>query len=135
MRFREFANAQDQLELFKKVVANTWAAIEQEAHEQSKQKQLKKAQASRSTSSIKTKSKAVAPKPIPMPAQPKAQPILPSNQKSKHVQKQINPAGANASSNNGGLKQPNKNIATPISTNSDELDGPGFLHIGQKPTF
>ena len=68
MKMMEIANAQDQLDLLRLIIDNTWSAIRQQANAQAKQQASK---ASASTAKAPKQAKrppyAAAPKPLPKP--------------------------------------------------------------------
>lgn len=89
MKIKEITNAQDQLDLLRVIIDNTWSAIRQQAQVQANQKatQSSKPKAPK----LPKKAPYVAPpKPLPKPnpIQQKAKPQLPSNQSSIGAPKQ-----------------------------------------------
>ena len=74
MRLREFANAEEQLELLRVIIDNTWAAIAKQAAEQRKAEQERRIAATKVPRSRRGSS-SVTPIPatVPAPAAPKQQ--------------------------------------------------------------
>jgi len=74
MRLREFANAEEQLELLRVIIDNTWAAIAKQAAEQRKAEQERRIAAAKVPRSRRGSS-SVTPIPatVPAPAAPKQQ--------------------------------------------------------------
>ena len=75
MRLREFANAEEQLELLRVIIDNTWAAIAKQAAEQRKAEQERRIAAAKVPRSRRGGSASVTPipAPVPAPAAPKQQ--------------------------------------------------------------
>lgn len=89
MKIKEITNAQDQLDLLRVIIDNTWSAIRQQAQVQANQKAT---QASK-PKMLKLPKKApyaTPPKPLPKPnpIQQKAKPQLPPNQNKLGTQNQ-----------------------------------------------
>jgi hypothetical protein len=70
MRLREFANAEEQLELLRVIIDNTWAAIAKQAAEQRKAEQERRIAAAKVPRSKRGGSSNVTPIPAPVPAPP-----------------------------------------------------------------
>jgi len=68
MRLREFANAEEQLELLRVIIDNTWAAIAKQAAEQRKAEQERRIAAAKVPRSKRGGSSNVTPIPAPVPA-------------------------------------------------------------------
>ena len=68
MRLREFANAEEQLELLRVIIDNTWAAIAKQAAEQRKAEQERRIAAAKVPRSRRGGSSSVTPIPAPVPA-------------------------------------------------------------------
>jgi hypothetical protein len=74
MRLREFANAEEQLELLRVIIDNTWAAIAKQAAEQRKAEQERRIAAAKVPRSRRGSSSVTPiPAPVPAPAAPKQQ--------------------------------------------------------------
>jgi len=74
MRLREFANAEEQLELLRIIIDNTWAAIAKQAAEQRKAEQERRIAAAKVPRSRRGSSSVTPiPAPLPAPAAPKQQ--------------------------------------------------------------
>jgi hypothetical protein len=75
MRLREFANAEEQLELLRVIIDNTWAAIAKQAAEQRKAEQERLIAAAKVPRSKRGGSSSATPipAPVPAPAAPKQQ--------------------------------------------------------------
>ena len=74
MRLREFANAEEQLELLRVIIDNTWAAIAKQAAEQRKAEQERRIAAAKVPRSRRGSSSVTRiPAPVPAPAEPKQQ--------------------------------------------------------------
>ena len=74
MRLREFANAEEQLELLRVIIDNTWAAIAKQAAEQRKAEQERRIAAAKVPRSRRGSSSVTPiPAPLPAPAAPKQQ--------------------------------------------------------------
>jgi len=72
MRLREFANAEEQLELLRVIIDNTWAAIAKQAAEQRKAEQERRIAAAKVPRSRRGSSSVTPiPAPVPAPAAPK----------------------------------------------------------------
>jgi len=72
MRLREFANAEEQLELLRVIIDNTWAAIAKQAAEQRKAEQERRIAAAKVPPSRRGSfSVTPIPAPVPAPAAPK----------------------------------------------------------------
>ena len=73
MRLREFANAEEQLELLRVIIDNTWAAIAKQAAEQRKAEQERRIAAAKVPRSKRGGSSnfTLIPAPVPAPAAPK----------------------------------------------------------------
>ncbi len=75
MKIKEITNAQDQLDLLRVIIDNTWTAIKQQADSQARQNAAQPPKAPKSKS-IKKGPYAPPPKPLPKPTQQVAQPKL-----------------------------------------------------------
>lgn len=75
MKIKEITNAQDQLDLLRTIIDNTWTAIKQQADVQAKQKAVQPAKPS-TARLVKKAPYAAPPKPLPKPKQQVAQPKL-----------------------------------------------------------
>jgi len=74
MRLREFANAEEQLELLRIIIDNTWAAIAKQTAEQRKAEQERRIAAAKVPRSRRGSSSVTPiPAPVPAPAAPKQQ--------------------------------------------------------------
>ena len=74
MRLREFANAEEQLELLRVIIDNTWAAIAKQTAEQRKAEQERRIAAAKVPRSRRGSSSVTPiPAPVPAPAAPKQQ--------------------------------------------------------------
>jgi hypothetical protein len=78
MRLREFANAEEQLELLRVIIDNTWSAIAKQAAEQRKAEQERRIAAAKVPRSRRDSSASVTPipAPVPAPAAPTQQPSV-----------------------------------------------------------
>lgn len=78
MRLREFTNAEEQLELLRVIIDNTWAAIAKQAAEQRKAEQERRIAAAKVPRSRRGGSASVTPipAPVPAPSAPKQQPSV-----------------------------------------------------------
>ena len=90
MKIKEITNAQDQLDLLRVIIDNTWSAIRQQAQIQANQKAT---QASKPKAPKQPKKAPYAnpPKPLPKPnpIQQRAKPQLPPNQNNPGAPKQV----------------------------------------------
>jgi len=68
MRLREFTNAEEQLELLRVIIDNTWSAIAKQAAEQRKAEQERRIAAAKVPRSRRGGSASVTPIPAPVPA-------------------------------------------------------------------
>ena len=123
MRINEITSAQDQLELLRTIIDNTWSAIKQQADAQAKQASIKKQTASKGARPIGLKKAPypTAPKPMPKPV---TQPPL----------KQ--PSMAPKPSVMGGApKDVTRNIVSPINNNRSEKEKQELIKItrGEAP--
>jgi len=147
MRLREFANAEEQLELLRVIIDNTWAAIAKQAAEQRKAEQERRIAAAKVPRSKRGGSSNVTPIParVPAPAAPKQaasvqdddnddelgdnpnselnqKPASPHSKKSKSVGSAENGAAGSAASN--GLMTA-KHATTTQPNNNTGLDASG----------
>ena len=80
MRLREFANAEEQLELLRVIIDNTWAAIAKQAAEQRKAEQERRIAAAKVPRSRRGSSSVTPiPAPVPAPPEPKQQTSVQDN--------------------------------------------------------
>ncbi len=75
MKIKEITNAQDQLDLLRVIIDNTWTAIKQQADVQAKQNAVQPVRPPKAKA-IKKAPYAAPPKPLPKPKQQVAQPKL-----------------------------------------------------------
>ena len=94
MRLREFANAEEQLELLRIIIDNTWSAIAKQAAEQRKAEQERRIAAAKVPRSKRGGSSNVTPipAPVPAPAAPK-QPASVQDKDDKNDEFDDNPDG------------------------------------------
>ena len=89
MKIKEITNAQDQLDLLRVIIDNTWSAIRQQAQVQANQK-AKQTSKPKAPKPPKKAPYAATPKPLPKPnpIQQKTKPQLPPNQANLGAPKQ-----------------------------------------------
>lgn len=119
MRINEITSAQDQLELLRTIIDNTWSAIKQRADAQAKQVIVKKQTASKGAKPVGLKKApyAAAPKPLPKPK------TLPPQQQPSPIPKPPAMSGA--------PKDLTRNIISPINNNRSEKEKQELLKIAR----
>ncbi|BDT77877.1 hypothetical protein PKF023_16800 [Polynucleobacter yangtzensis] len=90
MKIKEITNAQDQLNLLRVIIDNTWSAIKQQADVEGRQKTAKaKVPRSKAVKAPKRPPYAPAPKPLPQPVT--QQPVAAQKQAPVNPVKQVSP--------------------------------------------
>lgn len=125
MKMNEIANAQDQLELLRTIIDNTWSAIKQQADAQAKQTAINK-HTNRKVAKpigIKKAPYAISPNPLPKP-KPKPAPSL---QQLPNTPPKLTPAI-------GAPKEVTRNIASPTNQNRTEKEKQELIKIARGET-
>ena len=124
MRLIEFANAEEQLALWKLINDNVWAAIHAQAQEQAKQRAEQEYKKKKGKRASKGGHVAVAPPPFKLP--PPKPPTSPNKQPTPAVvatnptQQDVNP-NANAQEPDNAKPTPSANVAN-VATQTDNVD-------------
>ena len=124
MRLIEFANAEEQLTLWKLINDNVWSAINAQAQEQAKQRAEQEYKKKKGKRARKGGHVAVAPPPIklppPKPPTPPNKPPTPAVSAASPAQQNVNP-NANAQERDIAKPIPNANVAN-VATQTDNVD-------------
>ena len=134
MKINEITNAQDQLELLRNIIDNTWTAIKQQADAQARQANSKK-QVPKSgfkPTGLKKAPYAPPPKPLPKPAQISPPPQQIKNQQGsiQHSTKTLNKSAPML----GAPKEVPGNIISPINQNRSEKEKQELIKIARGET-
>ena len=124
MRLIEFANAEEQLALWKLINDNVWSAIHAQAQEQAKQRAEQEYKKKKGKRASKGGHVAVAPPPIklppPKPPTSPNKPPTPAVVAANSTQQNVNP-NANAQEPDNAKSTPSANVAN-VATQTDNVD-------------